>query len=869
MAESKGRAGRGSPQRLGVLRLIFVVVCLAVCANAAVVGIDFGTEWFTIALAKPGRALDLVLNRDANRQTASVVSVDGLERTFGANAVALAARRPEQTFAGVRNLLGVSYDSPEAAAYREQFPNQMVRDAETGTVAFASGEDGGAVISVPEIVAMQLRHAQQLVAESEGVNARDVVLTVPPFFGRQQRQAMLDAAALAGLRTVALVNDGSAVALSYAMSRTFERAERHIIYDMGAGKTAVTVVGMYERKGAVKSRRTPVVSVQAFAADRMLGGQTLDFLVRDLLVSRFAGDSAETADAVRGSARAMTRLLREAKRVKTILSVNSEATATVEGLHNGADLRAQVTRTELEHAAAHLVPRISAPVERALAAANVTLDDVTTIVLVGGGTRMPLVQQTLAREFGAERLSRTVNAEEACVMGAAFRGAALSSHFRVRDVRLRDAAPYAVRATYSSDATPDSTAAEETLVVLPAFGAVGARRTIRSIRASDMAIAFEAQASGDSDSWEPLASARVGGVSKAASKLQSRDLLSETPEVRVIVHITELGAFEVVKAEALFNVTNPAYTAYVADLAAWDAEAAAAGADDTKLRARPTPPPEATTEAVSLEVEVDHAPIARLSDDTLRSSRKLLQRMDDDDAARVARHAAINQLESLIYHLRDAAEEDDVVLVTTATQRAALDAALTDAAQWLDEHGESASVDAAEEQIAVLKDLETPIVYRKTQLAERPRHVSALQTAIKQAENFTALVRSEHALLAADDPVALAIEALEDILDTTATWLDSLVAQQDALAPSDDPVLTLADVDAKTLAVTQKLARLIAVNAQKAASAETSEADAGNSAGEESVSEQVDDEPVADEHFETLPADERETSAQPADHVEL
>ncbi|KAJ2799702.1 lumenal Hsp70 protein [Coemansia guatemalensis] len=875
MAESNGGAGRGTPRRLGILRLLFAVMCLVVCANTAVVGIDFGTEWFTIALAKPGRALDLVLNRDANRQTAAVVTVDGLERTFGANAVALAARHPEQTFAGVRNLLGAAYDSEEAAAYREQFPNRMVREAETGAVAFASGEEDGAVLTVPEIVAMQLRYAQQLVVESEGVEVRDVVLTVPPFFGRQQRQAMLDAAALAGLRTVALVNDGSAVALSYAMSRTFERAERHVIYDMGAGKTAVTVVGMYERKAGAKSKRAPVVSVQAYAADRMLGGQTLDFLVRDLLVARFAGDSAETESAVRGSARAMTRLLREAKRVKTILSANTEATAAVEGLHGGADLRTRVTRAELESAAAHLVPRIGAPVERALAAANVTLDDVATIVLVGGGTRVPLVQQTLAREFGSERLSRAVNAEEACVLGAAFRGAALSSHFRVRDVRLRDAAPYAVRAAYSSDATPGAAPAEETLVLLPAFGAVGARRTIRSARTSDMTIEFEAQASDRAGAWEPLASARVGGVSTAASKLKSRDVLSETPEVRVVVHITELGAFEVVKAEALFNVTNPAYTAYVADLAAWDAEAAAASADDASLRARPTPPPEATTEAVLLDVDIDYAHIARLSDEALRRSRKLLQRMDDDDAARVARHAAINQLESLIYHLRDAAEEDDVIQVTTAAQRAALDAALAAAAQWLDDHGESASVDAAEAQIATLKELEAPIVYRKSQLAERPSRVAALQAAITQAENFTALIRSEHTSPPADDAVVRALEALEDIIDSTVSWLDSLVAQQDALAPSDDPVLTLADVDAKALAITQKLARLIAANAQKAASAETSEADADSSAAEEDVPEQEDapereyGEPVAEDHSGTLSANEHETSAQPADHVEL
>ncbi|KAJ2024384.1 lumenal Hsp70 protein, partial [Coemansia sp. S610] len=121
------------PGRLLTLVLLVVMMLTSTCANAAVLGIDFGTDWFTIALANPGRPLDLVLNRDANRQTASVVTVNGLERTFGSNAIAISPRLPEKTFMAVRNLLGVSYDSEVAAAYRKQFPNRMVKEPATGS----------------------------------------------------------------------------------------------------------------------------------------------------------------------------------------------------------------------------------------------------------------------------------------------------------------------------------------------------------------------------------------------------------------------------------------------------------------------------------------------------------------------------------------------------------------------------------------------------------------------------------------------------------------------------------------------------------------------------------------------------------------
>ncbi|KAJ2631239.1 lumenal Hsp70 protein, partial [Coemansia sp. RSA 1694] len=555
--------------------LILFVLVTATCTNAAVLGIDFGTDWFTIALANPGRPLDLVLNRDANRQTASVVTVNGLERTFGSNAIAIAPRLPSKTFMAVRNLLGVPYDSSVAAAYRKQFPNHMVKEPTQGTVAFQYGADANETLTVQEIVAMQLRHAQQLVKESEGIVVTDAVFTVPSFFDRTQRQAMLDAAQLAGFRTLALVNDGSAVALNYAMSRSFAKPERHVFYDMGAGKTVATVAGFSMRSASkvAKAKKATVISVQAFAADSTLGGQGVDFAVRDILVDRFAAGGGASSDEVRGNERAMNRLLKEAKRVKTILSANTEAVASVEGLLPGVDLRAQLSRADLEHATRHLAQRIRTPIDDALRAVGLTMADIDSVVLVGGGTRMPFVQRTLAEAYGAAKLSRNVNAEEACVMGAVFKGATLSSHFRVKDMRLRDAMSHAVRATYAVEAKSLLGASkQETVVLFPEFGAVGARRVIRDLRSTDLTIDFTARpsSSGAGSAWTALASAKVSGVSGARDKLKSKHPVSERPEVRVTVQTNELGVFEVVKAEAAFNVTNPGHTAYLEDLAAWE-----------------------------------------------------------------------------------------------------------------------------------------------------------------------------------------------------------------------------------------------------------------------------------------------------------
>ncbi|KAJ2885132.1 lumenal Hsp70 protein [Coemansia aciculifera] len=797
------------------------------CANAAVLGIDFGTDWFTIALANPGRPLDLVLNRDANRQTASVVTVNGLERTFGSNAIAISPRLPEKTFMAVRNLLGVSYDSDVAAAYRKQFPNRMVKEPTTGTVGFQYGAGANETLTVQEIVAMQLRYAQQLVKESEGIVVKDAVFTVPSFFDRNQRQAMLDAAQLAGFRTLALVNDGSAVALNYAMSRSFAKPEKHLFYDMGAGKTVATVVGFSMRPAtkAVKSKKATVINVQAFAADSTLGGQEVDFVVRDLLVDKFMA-SNPGAD-VRGNDRAMNRLLKEAKRVKTILSANTEATASVEGVLAGVDFRTQLSRADFERATKHLAQRIRGPIDDALKAAGVSIADIDSIVLVGGGTRMPFVQKTLGDAYGAAKLSRNVNAEEACVMGAVFKGATLSSLFRVKDMRLRDAMAYAVRATYPTESKSILGGnKQETMVLYPEFGAVGARRVIRDTRASDFSIDFAAKPSiGNAAAWADLVSVKVSGVPGAKDKLKSKQVVGDKPEVRVTVQTNELGSFEVVKAEAAFNVTNPGYAAYLEDLALWETESAQWEASTTEsesstadppkkasLRARPTPPPELVTEVVTLDIDVSTHGLVKLGGDALKKSRALLQLMDDDDAARAAHHGAVNGLESLIYQLRDLA--DDATDVTTDEQRDALSDAVNVAADWLDAHAESAPLKDIQERTTLLKDLRKPIVFRRTQMAKRPEHISALRAIIKQAESLVELYRVGYTPEELE-PASELLQGLEDTLGNTTKWLDDMVAKQEALAMSHDPVLTTTDIDDKAVGIERSLAKLVAKKIKK------------------------------------------------------
>ncbi|KAJ1949464.1 lumenal Hsp70 protein, partial [Linderina pennispora] len=306
---------------------------------------------------------------------------------------------------------------------------------------------------------------------------------------------------------------------------------------------------------------------------------------------------------------------------------------------------------------------------------------------------------------------------------------------------------------------------------------------------------------------------------------------------------------------ALFNVTNPKHAEYVADLELWtqesasiDAEASSASEAEktatedglesdstatkpkskpkpkTKLRAKPTAQPEHILEVVPLELSVDYHGIRKLSNSSLKSSRALLRRMDDSDSARIAHHRATNELESLIYHLRDTIEEDDVASVTTEAQREALLTAVQDASEWLEDYAEKASVDEIQKHLSALADLEQPILLRLAQHKKRPEHISALRAIITQAENLTTVYRNEYTAQELE-PVADLLEDLEDTLDSTASWLDQMVAKQEALHAHEDPVLTTDAMDAKALAIERSLARLIAKKVKKIKAETTADED--------------------------------------------
>jgi hypoxia up-regulated 1 len=235
-----------------------------------------------------------------------------------------ASRFPADSFSSLKMLQAVPYNSDVVSFYTSVSTADVF---ETSRGAVGLRRKDGTEWSVEELIAMQLSYVKDLAEGAGGEKVHDVVIAVPPFFTQAERDAVADAIEIAGLRTLALVNDGTAVAINYAMTRTFPTPEYHVIFDAGASSIRATVVSfttLPAEKG--KGKDSTHISVVGVGYDRNTGGTELDRRLRDLLADDFQRKHKRN---LREDKRGMARLWKEAGRVKTILSANTDSRVTV------------------------------------------------------------------------------------------------------------------------------------------------------------------------------------------------------------------------------------------------------------------------------------------------------------------------------------------------------------------------------------------------------------------------------------------------------------------------------------------------------------------------------------------------------------
>ncbi|KAM8900221.1 hypoxia up-regulated protein 1 isoform 4-T4 [Spinachia spinachia] len=419
--------------------------------TVAVMSVDLGSEWMKVAIVKPGVPMEIVLNKESRRKTPMAVCLKENERFLGDSALGMSVKNPTAVYRHLQGLLGKKYDNLQVALYQKRFPeHQLLEDPVRGTVYFKNSEE--VQFTPEELLGMLLNYSRGLAQDFAEQPVKDAVITVPAFFNQAERRAVLQAAQMAGVKVLQLINDNTAVALNYGVFRRKDidnTVKNVMFYDMGSGSTTATIV-TYQTVKTKEAGTQPQLQIRGVGFDRGLGGLEMDLRLRDHLAKLFNEQKKSKKD-VRENQRAMAKLLKEAQRLKTVLSANVDFMAQVEGLMDDIDFKTKVTRTEFEELCADLFDRVPGPVQDALTTAEMKLEEIEQVILVGGSTRVPKVQEVLLKAVEKEELGKNINADEAAAMGAVYQAAALSKAFKVKPFLVRDAAVFPIQVEFTRE----------------------------------------------------------------------------------------------------------------------------------------------------------------------------------------------------------------------------------------------------------------------------------------------------------------------------------------------------------------------------------------------------------------------------------
>lgn len=387
------------------------------------IGIDLGTTNSVVAVVIGGEPI-VIPNQEGSRTTPSVVAfTEKGERLVGQIAKRQAITNPENTIFSIKRLMGRKYNSPEVEHAKKRLPYKIV-DAPNGD---AHVEIRGKRYSPPEISAMILQKLKQAAEDYLGEPVTEAVITVPAYFDDSQRQATKDAGKIAGLNVLRIINEPTAASLAYGMDK--KKEEKISVYDLGGGTFDISVLEIGEG----------VVEVKSTNGDTYLGGDDFDLRIIDWMVEEFKKDQGID---LRQDRMALQRLKEAAERAKIELSTAMETEINLPFITADATgpkhLLMKLTRAKLEQITDDLIQKTIGPCKLALGDANLSPQDIDEVILVGGQTRMPKVQQVVQSFFGKEP-NKTVNPDEVVAIGAAIQAAVLKGE--VKEVLLLDVTP--------------------------------------------------------------------------------------------------------------------------------------------------------------------------------------------------------------------------------------------------------------------------------------------------------------------------------------------------------------------------------------------------------------------------------------------
>lgn len=840
---------------------------MALSANGlAVMSVDLGSEWMKVGIVSPGVPMEIALNKESKRKTPAVLSFRDNIRLFGEDAQTVGIRFPKNAYHYLLDLLGKNISHPIVQLYKQRFPYyDLVEDQERGTLLFK--HDDETFYSPEELIAQMLVKAKEMAEAGAHQKIQECVMTVPGFFNQVERRALLQAADLAGLKVLQLINDYTAVALNYGIFRTKnfnESAQYVLFYDVGASSTSATLVSYQTVK--VKDRgyveTHPQLTILGMGFDRTLGGLEIQIRLRDYLAKKF-NELKKTKNDVFKNPRSMAKLFKEAGKLKNILSANAEYFAQVEGLIDDIDFKLSVTRETLENLIPDLFNRITFPIEQALKTAHLSLDVVSQVVLVGAGTRVPKVQEIL-QNYVKQELAKNLNTDEAAAIGAVYKAADLSTGFQVKKFITKDGVVYPIHVNFDREVDGTTKHVKRTL-----FGLMNPYPQKKIITFNKHTSDFTFSVNYADLEYLPenevfnlgtntLSEYKLTGVAEVLKKNSGENF--DSKGIKAHFNLDESGLLNLVNVEYVVEKTvteddeegtfsklgstisklfggeekkatdeeNPEVAAKEkAGEPETKQEETAQKSQETEEKSKlnetesknstekdaqkEVKKPKIVTVKEPIEAKEEIISINPLSAKQLEASAEKIAELNKIEYDINRRASALNNLESFVIDVQNKLYEDEFAEAATEDEAEKIKKSCSEVSDWLYEDGSDADADTYEKKLKELKTLTNDLFGRVWEHKERPEALNALHSMLNHSSHFLITAKNLTKTTNPEKDVFTdaEVEALERLISEVTEWRDKQVMEQDKLKKSDPVKLTVKSLTDKMAALDREVKYLV------------------------------------------------------------
>lgn len=822
--------------------LCLSVLCLVISpAQSAVMSIDLGSEWLKVAVVnlKRGQSpISVAINEMSKRKSPVLVAFHSDDRLMGEEAAGLVARYPEKVYSQVRELIGKPFSYAKYLLDSLYLPYDITEDSR-GTVSFKI-DDKVTTYSAEELVAMILGYAANLAEFHSKVEVKDAVITVPPYFGQAERKGLVQAAKLAGINVLSLINEHSGAALQYGIDKDFSNESRHVIfYDMGTSSTYAALVyfSAYNTKEFGKTVSVNQFQVKDVRWNPELGGQNLELRLVEHFADEFNKQVGNGVD-VRKSPKAMAKLKKQVKRTKEILSANTMAPISVESLYDDRDFRSTITREKFEELCEDLWEKSLVPVKEVLKHSGLKVDEIYAVELIGGATRVPKLQAKLQEYLGRKELDRHLDADEAIVLGAALHAANLSDGIKLnRKLGMIDGSSYGFVLELDGPDLQKDDSTRQLLVQRMKKLPSKMFRSFTHNKDFEVELAYESEGLLPPGAISPIfAKYAVSGLTDASEKYASRNLSSP---IKASLHfsLSRSGILSFDRADAVIEITEwvevPKKNLTVenstnvspnisSETGAQNSSAESNGnlnTDDgeNSSSSNSTVEEQGSTDLgiekklkkrtfrVPLKiVEKTVGPAMAPSKESLAQAKHKLQELDKKDAERRRTAELKNNLEGYIYATKEKLEtSEDFEKVSTREERQSFIGKLDEVQDWLYMDGEDATASEFQERLDMLKANGDPIFFRFKELSARPEAVKHARKYLVELQQIVNGWESNKSWL----PKDRITEVLSDA-DKLKTWLDEKEAEQIKTPGFSTPAFTSEDVYLKAFDLQEQVASI-------------------------------------------------------------